>query len=139
MTDVIRDRPRQVRVAVLKYLTFIDAPREEPPFARALVSGLDDRPAPQRIRRLTTDLDGRGTAVARLVTSDQRSFPQEGVVPDVSPKELARRTVEQLPDDATLEDAMEQLFLLEKIEQGRADVRAGRAVVHEKVIRLFGV
>lgn len=58
---------------------------------------------------------------------------------DVSPKELARRAVEQLPEDATLEDAMERLYLLEKIEQGRADVRAGRTVVHEEVVRRFGV
>ena len=36
---------------------------------------------------------------------------------DVSPKELARRA-EQLPEDATLEDAMERLYCSEKIEQG---------------------
>lgn len=58
---------------------------------------------------------------------------------EVSSKELARRAVEQLPEDATLEDAMERLYLLEKIEQGRADVRAGRTVVHEEVVRRFGV
>lgn len=58
---------------------------------------------------------------------------------DASPKELARRAVEQLREDATLEDAMECLHLLEKIEQGRANVRAGRTKVHEDVIRRFGV
>ena len=58
---------------------------------------------------------------------------------DDSPKELARRAVEQLPDDATLEDAMERLYLLEKVARGRADIRAGRTVVHEEVVRRFGV
>ena len=57
---------------------------------------------------------------------------------EVSPKELARRAVEQLPEDATLEDAMERLYLLEKIEQGSADVQAGRTFVHEEVVQRFG-
>jgi len=54
-------------------------------------------------------------------------------MPDVSPKELARRAIELLPDDATLEDAMEQLYLLEQIEKGRTDSRSGRTVPHEDV------
>ena len=57
---------------------------------------------------------------------------------DRSAKQLALQAVEQLPDDATLEDAMERLFLLEKIERGRADVQAGRVVAHEEVERRFG-
>ena len=34
---------------------------------------------------------------------------------ETSPKELALQAVEQLPDDATLEDAMERLYLLERL------------------------
>ena len=56
-----------------------------------------------------------------------------------SPKQLALQAVEQLPEDATLEDAMERLYLLEKIERGRADVAAGRVVAHEEVERRFGI
>lgn len=58
---------------------------------------------------------------------------------DATAKQLALRAVEQLPDDATLEDAMERLYLLEKIERGRADIREGRVVSHEEVVgrRLF--
>ena len=56
-----------------------------------------------------------------------------------SPKQLALQAVEQLPEDATLEDAMERLYLLEKIERGRADVAAGRVVAHEDVERRFGI
>jgi hypothetical protein len=54
-------------------------------------------------------------------------------------KQLALDAVERLPDDATFEDAMERLYLLEKIERGRVDVRAGRTVSHEDVRRRFGI
>lgn len=57
---------------------------------------------------------------------------------DASAKQLALRAVEQLPDDATLEDAMERLYLLEKVERGRADVREGRVVSHEAILARFG-
>ena len=56
-----------------------------------------------------------------------------------SPKQLALQAVEQLPDDATLEDAMERLYFLEKIERGRADVREGRTVSHDEVQQRFGL
>ena len=75
---------------------------------------------------------------ASRVASDFDSL-SGAYVTDVSPKELARRAVEQLPEDATLEDAMECLHLLEKIEQGRANVRAGRTKIHEEVIRASGL
>jgi predicted transcriptional regulator len=58
---------------------------------------------------------------------------------DLTAKQLALRVVEQLPDDATLEDAMEHLFFLEKIERGRADARAGRVTPHEEVRARFGL
>lgn len=54
-------------------------------------------------------------------------------------KQLALRAVEQLPDDATLEDAMERLFFLEKIARGRADAGAGRVTPHEDVRARFGL
>lgn len=58
---------------------------------------------------------------------------------DPSPKQQALQAVEQLPDDATLEDAMERLYFLEKIERGRADVREGRTVSHDEVQQRFGL
>lgn len=61
----------------------------------------------------------------------------EVLMQDATAKQLALRAVEQLPEDATLEDAMERLFFLEKIERGRADVREGRVVSHEEVVRRF--
>ena len=57
---------------------------------------------------------------------------------DATAKQLALRAVEQLPDDATLEDAMERLYLLEKIERGRLDIREGRVVSHAEVVARFG-
>lgn len=56
-----------------------------------------------------------------------------------TPKQLALHAVEQLPDDATLEDAMERLYVLEAIERGRADVAAGRVVSHDEVRRRLGL
>jgi hypothetical protein len=58
---------------------------------------------------------------------------------DLAAKQLALRAVEQLPEDATLEDSMERPFFLEKIERGRADVRAGRVTSHEDVRARFGL
>jgi predicted transcriptional regulator len=57
---------------------------------------------------------------------------------DATAKQLALHALEELPEDATLEDAMERLFLLEKIERGRADARTGRTVTHEDVVARFG-
>ncbi len=58
---------------------------------------------------------------------------------EATQKQLALDAVARLPDNATLEDAMERLYLLEKIERGRADVRAGRTMSHEDVQRRFGI
>ena len=58
---------------------------------------------------------------------------------ELTAKQLALRVVEQLPEDATLEDAMERLFFLEKIERGRADARAGRVTSHEEIRARFGL
>ena len=41
--------------------------------------------------------------------------------------------MQALPDDATLEDAMERLFLLAKIEKGLQQADAGQLIPHEKV------
>ena len=44
------------------------------------------------------------------------------------------RAIEDLPDDASWEDAIERLYLLYKIERGIADADAGRTVPHEVVV-----
>jgi predicted transcriptional regulator len=56
-----------------------------------------------------------------------------------SSKELALRAIEALPDDASIEDAMERLYVIAKVERGLADVAAGRVVPHEEVRARFGL
>ncbi|HSW01504.1 MAG TPA: hypothetical protein VLI39_15140 [Sedimentisphaerales bacterium] len=48
-------------------------------------------------------------------------------------KEKVLQTVQALPDDASIEDAMERLFLLAKIEKGIRQADAGELIPHEKV------
>ena len=48
-------------------------------------------------------------------------------------KEKAVQAVQALPDDASIEDAMERLFLLAKVERGLQQANAGDLIPHEKV------
>ena len=41
--------------------------------------------------------------------------------------------LEALPDDATVEDAIEHLYLLYRIEKGIKQVEAGKTISHEEV------
>jgi predicted transcriptional regulator len=54
-----------------------------------------------------------------------------------SAKKKAIEALEQLPADATIEDAMERLYFLAKVERGLADADAGRLVEHEQVRSKF--
>ncbi len=56
-----------------------------------------------------------------------------------SPKQLALQAVQQLPDDASTEDAMERLYVIASIERGRADVAADRVLSHDEVRRRLGL
>ena len=48
-------------------------------------------------------------------------------------KEKAIQAVQALPDDASIEDAMERLFLLAKIERGIQQADAGELISHDEV------
>jgi predicted transcriptional regulator len=48
-------------------------------------------------------------------------------------KEKMLKTVQELPDDASFEDAMERLFLLAKIERGIGQADQGETVPHQAV------
>jgi hypothetical protein len=52
-------------------------------------------------------------------------------------KQKIVETVEHLPDDATVEDAMERLYFLAKIERGLAESEAGQTIPHEDVKKRF--
>src|SRR5690349_15334938 len=67
-----------------------------------------------------------GTGASGLPGPTLRVHAILGVrMPQPSTKELIREVVERLPPDATVEDAMERLLLLAKIERGLAQADAG--------------
>ena len=58
--------------------------------------------------------------------------PETESMSAVTAKEKALEAVEGLPADATLEDAMERLYFLYKVERGLAEADAGEIVTHEQ-------
>jgi predicted transcriptional regulator len=48
-------------------------------------------------------------------------------------KEKVLQTVQEMPDDASIEYAMERLLVLAKIERGIAQADAGETVSHQAV------
>ncbi len=48
-------------------------------------------------------------------------------------KKLLQQALDKLPDNATVEEAMERLLFLAKIEQGLAEADAGSTLSHEDV------
>lgn len=53
----------------------------------------------------------------------------------VPTKEQMIKVFQDLPDDATVEDAMERLYLLYKVERGIAQADAGQKVSQEEARR----
>ena len=51
----------------------------------------------------------------------------------VSVKELIRRAIADMPDDATLEEAIDRICLLHEIEQGLKDAEQGHTMTTEEV------
>ena len=50
-------------------------------------------------------------------------------------KQKVLEAIEKLPADATLEDAIERLVLLAKIERGLAELDAGQGIDHAEARR----
>jgi len=50
-------------------------------------------------------------------------------------KQKILQVVERLPDTATLEDAIERLCFLTKVEEGRRQSDAGETVTHAEAVR----
>ncbi len=50
-----------------------------------------------------------------------------------SAKEAARQLIDHPPEQATWDDIMYELYVKQKIEEGLADIEAGRTVPHEEV------
>ena len=50
-------------------------------------------------------------------------------------REQLKHVYETLPEDAQLEEAIDRLILLNKIEEGAAQIDAGKEIAHEDVKR----
>ena len=48
-------------------------------------------------------------------------------------KETVRALLDRLPDDCSLDDVLYHLYVIQVIEQGQADSRAGRTMSHEQI------
>jgi predicted transcriptional regulator len=48
-------------------------------------------------------------------------------------KEQVQQILEQLPEDASLEDIQYHIYVRQKVEHGLEDIEAGRVVPHEDV------
>ena len=51
------------------------------------------------------------------------------------PKQRALDALKNLPPDATIEDAIERLLFIAKVEKGIADADADRTVPHDEVVK----
>lgn len=52
-----------------------------------------------------------------------------------TPKQKILQAVEHLPDNATMEDAIERLCFLAKVEEGLRQSTAGETVPHKDAVR----
>ncbi len=59
------------------------------------------------------------------------------MVPSETDKERALEAIRALPDGATIDDAIERLCLIAKIEEGLQQSRAGQVASHEEVKKRF--
>lgn len=50
-------------------------------------------------------------------------------------KELVRQTLDGLPDDVTIDEVIERLYLLRKIEEGLRQAEAGDVMDHDEFER----
>jgi predicted transcriptional regulator len=50
-------------------------------------------------------------------------------------KEAIVKAMQELPDDAGYEEAIERLYVLYKIERGLEQLDAGQSVSHEEAVR----
>jgi predicted transcriptional regulator len=58
-------------------------------------------------------------------------------MPKQTVKARAIEAIQNLPDDATLEDAIERLCFMVKVEEGLAQSQAGELIPHEEIKKQF--
>jgi len=60
-------------------------------------------------------------------------------MPTPTARERIVEALQDLPDDATLDDAIERLVFLAKIDAGLAELDADKGIPHEEVKRRLGL
>ena len=50
-------------------------------------------------------------------------------------KDIAKQVIDALPDEATIDDIIQALYVREKYERGLREVREGRGIPHDEVKR----
>jgi hypothetical protein len=60
-------------------------------------------------------------------------------MPAATIRDEARRIVDQLPDDATWDDLLYQIYVRQSVDAGLEDCRAGRVVPVEELRRRLGL
>jgi predicted transcriptional regulator len=60
-------------------------------------------------------------------------------MPERTVRDRIIHALEELPPDATFEDAIERLVFLAKIDAGLAELDAGQGVPHDEVKRRLGM
>lgn len=50
-------------------------------------------------------------------------------------KEIAKQVIDELPDDASMDDIMYALYVRAKIEQGDREIREGKGIPHEEAMK----
>jgi predicted transcriptional regulator len=69
----------------------------------------------------------------KLSVKENRYLPM--VTPQIKSEII--RAIEDLPDDATVEDAMERLYFLAKIERGLEQSESGETISHAEIKAKF--
>jgi predicted transcriptional regulator len=89
-------------------------------------------PAGQRRSQLSADPLGRNAI--------QDTIPWGATLtamPSESVKQRAIEAIRSLPEDATLEDAIERLCFIAKVEEGLRQSEAGELIPHEEIKKQF--
>jgi predicted transcriptional regulator len=53
----------------------------------------------------------------------------------LSTKKTVRELLDRMPDDCSLDDVLYHLYVMQSIEQGKADAKSGSTLSHEDVAR----
>ena len=91
-----------------------------------------------RLRQLNR-LPGHERSLSGLggYTAGNHVSPGRHPVSETSAKQRVVEALQNLPEDATVEEAMERLYFLAKVERGLDDAQAGRSLPHEEIRRRF--